>query len=561
MQKDVAEAVARHLVAAGTLVDEDPEAALAHARYARRRASRIAVVREAAGITAYHAGEWAEALAELRAARRMGGGPGHLAVMADIERAMGRPERAIELSRSPEARELDRNAQIELAIVVAGARRDLDEIDAAVVALQVPELEASRRDPWSARLFYAYADNLLAAGRESDALQWFVHAADADTDGETDADVRIADLTGEPLADDGIEFGLDDETPGDAPAAEDSPADNAAAPTDHTAEDADTPSDEAAEVATGETADKAAGVATDERADKAAEVATDETADKAAEVATDESGRQGGRGRDGRGGRQGGRACDGPGDRRVGRLCGACCDRRHGLKPADQAPGAEADDADPVAVQPAAVATDDATHDQAPQAADLTAADVADGAAGLPAAVTTDDTAGDLTGAEADGETDDTTDRLAGPAAAAAQDDAAESSGDQAEHATDDVADHTAGTAAEAATDDVTTEPNGHAAGAADDLAEQRTVSEVSDPAEPAVADAADSAPVSLSSAADHAVEERDDTEAGEPEDRPDPAAVTNGHVDAAEPGSTPSNGAARSDAAAVAARGEADPR
>jgi len=84
----------------------------------------------------------------------------------------------------------------------------------------------------------------------------------------------------------------------------------------------------------------------------------------------------------------------------------------------------------------------------------------------------------------------------------------------------------------------------------------------VSDPAEPAVADAADSAPVSrLSSAADHAVEERDDTEAGEPEDQPDPAAVTNGHVDAAEPGATPSNGAARSDAAAVAARGEADPR
>ena len=260
MQKDVAEAVARHLVAAGTLVDEDPEAALAHARYARRRASRIAVVREAAGITAYHAGEWAEALAELRAARRMGGGPGHLAVMADIERAMGRPERAIELSRSPEARELDRNAQIELAIVVAGARRDLEEIDAAVVALQVPELEASRRDPWSARLFYAYADNLLAAGRESDALQWFVHAADADTDGETDADARIADLTGEPLADDGIEFAVDDETPGDDPAAEDSPADNAAAPTDHTVDDADAPSDEAAEVATGETADEAAEV-------------------------------------------------------------------------------------------------------------------------------------------------------------------------------------------------------------------------------------------------------------------------------------------------------------
>ena len=169
LQKDVAEAVARHLVAAGTLVDDDPAAALAHARYARRRASRIAVVREAAGITAYHAGESAEALAELRAARRMGGGPGHLAVMADIERALGRPERAIELARGPEAKELGRGAQLELAMVVAGARRDLGELDAAVVALQVPELEAVRRDPWSARLFYAYADDLLAAGRESDA--------------------------------------------------------------------------------------------------------------------------------------------------------------------------------------------------------------------------------------------------------------------------------------------------------------------------------------------------------------------------------------------------------
>ncbi len=106
LQRDLADKVARHLVAAGMLVDEDPQLALEHARFARQRASRIAVVREAAGIAAYHAGEWAEALGELRAARRMGGGPGHLAVMADIERALGRPERALELTRGPEAREL-----------------------------------------------------------------------------------------------------------------------------------------------------------------------------------------------------------------------------------------------------------------------------------------------------------------------------------------------------------------------------------------------------------------------------------------------------------------------
>ncbi len=213
LQRDTADSVARHLVAAGRLVDEDPQRALAHARYARNRASRIAMVREAAGIAAYHAGEWAEALGELRAARRMGGGPGHLAVMADIERALGRPERALELSRGPEVRELDQAEGIELAIVAAGARRDLGELDAAVVSLQIGELDPARRDPWSARLFYAYADNLLAAGRESDALKWFVHAADVDDDGETDSARRIAELTGEPLPDedDDFEFGLEDE--------------------------------------------------------------------------------------------------------------------------------------------------------------------------------------------------------------------------------------------------------------------------------------------------------------------------------------------------------------
>jgi len=219
LQKNTAESVARHLVAAGRFVDEDPERALEHARFARQRASRIAVVREAAGIAAYHAGEWAEALGELRAARRMGGGPGHLAVMADIERALGRPERAIELSRGPEASTLGRAERIELAIVAAGARRDLGELDAAVVSLQIPELDPSRREPWSARLFYAYADNLLAAGRTADAVQWFVHAADADTVDETDAWHRVADLTGEPLPPDDdelIAFGIEDEPGGDA---------------------------------------------------------------------------------------------------------------------------------------------------------------------------------------------------------------------------------------------------------------------------------------------------------------------------------------------------------
>jgi hypothetical protein len=255
LQKETAEKVARHLVAAGMLVDEEPERALEHARYARRRASRIAVVREAAGIVAYHAGEWNEALGELRAARRMGGGPGHIAVMADIERALGRPERALELARGPEVKELDRADRIELAIVAAGARRDLGEIEAAVVGLQVEDLDPKRREPWSSRLFYAYADNLLAAGRESDAVQWFVHAADADTDGETDALSRIAELTGEDLPEDDeddIVFGVEE----NAPEQQAAPAAVAGEATDaEVADEADEDEDEADDIAPPEDAE------------------------------------------------------------------------------------------------------------------------------------------------------------------------------------------------------------------------------------------------------------------------------------------------------------------
>ncbi|SFQ73448.1 hypothetical protein SAMN05421810_11575 [Amycolatopsis arida] len=196
LPKDLAERVGRHLVAAGQLIDEDPETALEHARYAKRRASRIPSVREAVGLTAYHAGQWAEALSELRAVRRMTHTDAHLAVIADAERALGRPERALDIARDADLARLPKDVQVELRIVAAGARRDLGQLDAAVVALQGPDLEpARRREPWAVRLFYAYADNLAAAGRIEEAVRWFLHAAEADEYEETDASERTGELS------------------------------------------------------------------------------------------------------------------------------------------------------------------------------------------------------------------------------------------------------------------------------------------------------------------------------------------------------------------------------
>ncbi|VCT90029.1 hypothetical protein MHAS_01732 [Mycolicibacterium hassiacum DSM 44199] len=195
LDRRTADVVARHLVAAGNLLDEDPEAALAHAQAARARSGRIAAVREAVGIAAYHCGDWAQALAELRAARRLGSRSPLLPLIADCERGVGRPERAIELSRSPDAAKLTGDEADEMRIVAAGARSDLGQHEQALAILSTPQLDPSRKGSTAARLFYAYADTLLALGRHDEALQWFVHAASADVEGVTDAEDRITELT------------------------------------------------------------------------------------------------------------------------------------------------------------------------------------------------------------------------------------------------------------------------------------------------------------------------------------------------------------------------------
>ncbi|BBZ76295.1 hypothetical protein MANY_16320 [Mycolicibacterium anyangense] len=194
MDRATADTVARHLVAAGELIDEDPEAALAHAQAARARSGRIAAVREAVGIAAYQCGDWAQALSEFRAARRMGSKSQLLPLIADCERGVGRPERAIELARSPEAAELTGDDADEMRIVAAGARADLGQLDQALAVLSSPQPDPSRSGTTAARLFYVYAETLLALGRSDEALQWFIHAAAADVDGVTDAEDRVGEL-------------------------------------------------------------------------------------------------------------------------------------------------------------------------------------------------------------------------------------------------------------------------------------------------------------------------------------------------------------------------------
>ncbi|GAT68431.1 tetratricopeptide TPR_4 [Planomonospora sphaerica] len=203
------------MAAERALGEEDAEQAYEHTKVARRFAARIGVIREAVGIAAYRAGHFAEALSDLRAARRMTGSESFLPIMADCERGLGRPERALDLARSKEAERLDRVGKIEMAIVESGARRDLGQKDAAVITLQrLPELRDERPQLWSARLAFAYADALADAGHEGAATEWFGRAMAFDEDGETDAAERYAELTGaviEDLEEDGEEGSADSE--------------------------------------------------------------------------------------------------------------------------------------------------------------------------------------------------------------------------------------------------------------------------------------------------------------------------------------------------------------
>jgi tetratricopeptide (TPR) repeat protein len=188
-----AKVVSRHLVALSIFIDDDPERAHQHGVAASYHAGRLAVVRESAGFAAYRAGHYEIALKELRAAHRISGSVAMWPVMADCERGLGRPLKAIEMSGSPEVKKLEKSEEIEMRIVAAGARRDLGEFDAAVLTLTCKELKSAKED-WSMRLFYAYADALLAAGRRSEAKEWFEKCATIDSDEITDAAEKAAKI-------------------------------------------------------------------------------------------------------------------------------------------------------------------------------------------------------------------------------------------------------------------------------------------------------------------------------------------------------------------------------
>lgn len=188
--------VERWLAASRLAMEDDPDKAYEYAKEAGKLAGRVAVVRETVGIAAYQAGDYKVAKAELMAARRMAGRDILIPLLADCERALGKPQRALDIAHESAARALRGEARAELLLVESGARRDLGQKDAAAAVLRGPCAQTPNSAPWAVRLYYGYADALLDAGDKELAREWFMKALGADVEEETDADDRLAELDG-----------------------------------------------------------------------------------------------------------------------------------------------------------------------------------------------------------------------------------------------------------------------------------------------------------------------------------------------------------------------------
>lgn len=200
-----AENVARHLVMVQRLVDEDPELAYQHARYACSHAGRVAVVREAAAIAGYLAGHYQDALRDLRAARRLSGVDLHRAIEADCERALGHLGRALKAAEGADPSLLDDVEEAEIAMVVSGVRHEMGQTELGLLVIEEAIMMFRGDKETLRRLHSVRADRLEELGREEEARQVRERIGEAP---EPEVGVEVFDLEEEAEAQvsaDGVE--------------------------------------------------------------------------------------------------------------------------------------------------------------------------------------------------------------------------------------------------------------------------------------------------------------------------------------------------------------------
>lgn len=227
-----AEKVSRHLVMTQRLLSTDPELAYQHARYAASHAGRVAVVRESAGIAAYLAGHYAEALREIRAARRLSGFDMHRAIEADCERALGRLQQALKVAKEADPHQLDDLEEAELAMVVSGVRHEMGQDDLGLVVIEEAIMMFRGDRETLRRLHSVRADRLEELGRQEEAAAVRERIGQGPRQETEDDHVQVYDIEDDYDQDQAAQTGSDASARSESSSSENLPVSDEDAPVD-----------------------------------------------------------------------------------------------------------------------------------------------------------------------------------------------------------------------------------------------------------------------------------------------------------------------------------------
>lgn len=170
LSKEHAENIGLHILAAYTLEERDPELAFEHAKWVAHQASRIDFARETLAFVAYRQGDYKLALREFRTAFRMNGFLDYLPFIADCERGMGEPKKAIETAMSDDAKYLRGESKAEMFLVYAGALGDLELWDKAIEIVHTLGRSKGLAGEYRMRAVQAEQYFLEQAGRSDEAV-------------------------------------------------------------------------------------------------------------------------------------------------------------------------------------------------------------------------------------------------------------------------------------------------------------------------------------------------------------------------------------------------------
>jgi tetratricopeptide (TPR) repeat protein len=160
----------------------DVDRAASLAREAKSAAPRSPRVRELLGLAAYRTGEFHEALKELQTYRRLTGFLDENHVIADCQRALGQPARALATCAEVVQQRVSPSVWAETKIIAAATLADEGDFDGALREIRQADVDTRETQDYHLRVWYVAGDILERMGRHDDARSLWerVYAEDPD---------------------------------------------------------------------------------------------------------------------------------------------------------------------------------------------------------------------------------------------------------------------------------------------------------------------------------------------------------------------------------------------